>query len=204
MADKEKMEEKNTVDSAENKSSNPFGKEADNNQENDSCPTPENTCETSEGNSEEEKLEKKIECEFETLQTQYVRLAADFDNYRKRQAQERESLLKYGAEETLKKLLPVLDTFERAKKSIANLEDPEKIKESIDVLQKQFTEALEKVGLQKIEVEGQEFDPNLHEAVMQTPTNDHPDHTVINELQSGYKLNDRVLRPALVNVAVNE
>lgn len=204
MADKEKMEEKNTVDSAENKSSNPFGKEADNNQENDSCPTPENTCENAEGNSEEEKLEKKIECEFETLQTQYVRLAADFDNYRKRQAQERESLLKYGAEETLKKLLPVLDTFERAKKSIVNLDDPEKIKESVDVLQKQFIEALEKAGLQKIEVEGKEFDPNLHEAVMQTPTNDHPDHTVINELQSGYKLNDRVLRPALVNVAVNE
>lgn len=150
----------------------------------------------------EEQLEQDIQSELETLNSQYIRLAADFDNYRKRHAQEKESLLKYGAENTLKRLLPVLDTFERAKKSVVEMDDPEKIKENIDILQKQLFEALEKTGLKKIEAKGKEFDPNYHEAVMQTPTEDTPDHTVIDELQPGYTLDDRVLRPALVNVAV--
>ncbi|MDD3014643.1 MAG: nucleotide exchange factor GrpE [Candidatus Gastranaerophilales bacterium] len=152
----------------------------------------------------DENPEKTIEDEFEILKNQYLRLAADFDNYRKRQAQEREALLKYGAEDTLKKLLPILDTFERAQKSFSEMDDPEKIKESFDILRKQFVEALEKVGLQKIDTIGKEFDPNFHEAVMQTATNDHPDHSVLVELQSGYKLGERVIRPALVNVAVNQ
>ena len=65
-------------------------------------------------------------------------------------------------------------------------------------------DALEKLGVEKIETVGKEFDPNLHEAIMQTPTEEHPDRTVIAELQSGYKLCDKILRPALVNVAVNE
>lgn len=146
----------------------------------------------------------KLEKELEVLKNQYVRLAADFDNYRKRQAQERESLLKYGAEDTLKKLLPVIDTFDRAKKSVENVDDPEKLKESIDVINKQLVDTLEKIGLKKIETEGQAFDPNLHEAVMQTPSNDHPDHSIIQEMQSGYIIEDRVLRAALVNVAVSE
>ena len=148
--------------------------------------------------------QQDIQTEHETLKNQYIRLAADFDNFRKRQAQERECLIKYGAEDTLKKILPVLDTFERAKKSISEMDDPEKIKESFEVLQKQFMEGMEKIGLQKIETVGQEFNPELHEAVMQTQTNEQPDHTIVAELQSGYKLYDRILRPAMVNVAVNE
>jgi len=161
-------------------------------------------CEILDENKSNENQEVTIEEEFEKLKNQYLRLAADFDNYRKRQVQERESLLKYGAEDTLKKLLPILDTFERAQKSFSEMDDPEKIKESFDVLRKQFVEALEKVGLQKIETVGKEFDPNFHEAVMQTSTNDHPDHTIVAELQSGYKLGERIIRPALVNVAVNQ
>ena len=113
-------------------------------------------------------------------------------------------MLKYGAEDTLKKLLPLLDTFERAQKSVSEMNDPEKIKESYNVLSKQFFEMLEKLGLQKIETIGKEFDPVYHEAAMQTPTNDYPDHTIITELQSGYTLCDKVVRPALVNVAVNQ
>lgn len=152
----------------------------------------------------EEKLEETIESELETMKNQYIRLAADFDNYRKRHAQERESLLKYGAEDTLKKLLPVIDTLERAQKSIACMDDCEKIKESINIFQKQLMESLEKAGLQKIEAVGKEFDPVYHEAVMQTPSADSPDHTVIAELQTGYKLGERVLRPTLVNVAIEQ
>ena len=138
------------------------------------------------------------------MKNQYVRLAADFDNYRKRQAQERESLLKYGAESTLKLLLPVLDTYIRGKKACDEMEDTSQLRENYEVIFKQLFEALDKAGLKKIETVGKEFDPNLHEAVMQTPTNDHPDNTIIDELQSGYMLADRVLRAAMVNVAVNK
>ena len=146
----------------------------------------------------------KLQEEYDKLNNQYIRLAADFDNYRKRQAQERESLLKYGAEDTLKKLIDVLDKFDRGEKAIADVEDCEKVKESFSLVHKQLTDALAKIGMETIECIGQEFDPNFHEAVMQTPTDEHPEHTIIAELQKGYKLGDRVLRPALVNVATAE
>jgi molecular chaperone GrpE len=147
---------------------------------------------------------EKLKAELEELKSQYIRMAADFDNYRKRQMQERESLLKYGAEDTLKKFLQVVDTFDRAKNSLQDVNDCEQVKESIDVIYKQFLEALEKSGVKKIETVGKEFDHNLHEAVMQTPTDKYPNHTIISEMQGGYMLEDRVLRAALVNVAVNE
>ena len=142
--------------------------------------------------------------ELEKLKNQYIRLAADFDNFRKRQAQEKESLLKYGAENTLKLLLPVLDTYARGKKACESMEDCEKLRENYEVIFKQLFDALEKAGLKKIETVGCEFNPNIHEAVMQTQTNEHPDNTIVDELQAGYMLADRVLRAAMVNVAVNE
>lgn len=138
---------------------------------------------------------------YDILNNQYIRLAADFDNYRKRQAQERESLLKYGAENILKKLLEVLDNFERGAKSNETVDDCETLKESFNLIHKQLMDVLSKSGLEVIEAEGQIFDPNFHEAVMQTPTDEYPEHTIIAELQKGYKLGDRVLRPTLVNVA---
>ena len=153
--------------------------------------------------SQESDLDK-LQSEYDKLNNQYIRLAADFDNYRKRQAQERESLLKYGAEDTLKKLIDVLDNFDRGEKAIADVEDCETVKESFNLVHKQLTDALAKVGLEVIQCVGEEFDPNFHEAVMQTPTSEHPEHTIIAELQKGYKLGDRVLRPALVNVATAE
>ena len=146
----------------------------------------------------------KLKSDYENLNNQYIRLAADFDNYRKRQEQERESLLKYGAEDTLKKLIEVLDNFDRGEKAIQDVEDCEKVKESFNLVHKQLTDALQKVGLETINCVGEEFDPNFHEAVMQTPTSEQPEHTIIAELQKGYKLGDRVLRPALVNVATAE
>lgn len=146
----------------------------------------------------------KLQEELDSLNNKYLRLAADFDNFRKRQMAERESLLKYGAEDTLKKIITVLDTFERAKKSIADMQECDKIKESYDVGIKQLYDTLDKIGLKKIEAKGEEFDPNLHEAVMQTPTSEYPANTVIDELQTGYKLFDKVLRPTFVNVATEE
>ncbi len=183
---------------------NPF---KDENFETETTETTENTEENSEATPDKDdtKAENKdteaLQAELDSLNNKYLRLAADFDNFRKRQMQERESLLKYGAEDTLKKIITVLDTFERAKKSIADMSECDKIKESYDVGIKQLYDTLDKLGLKKIEAKGETFDPNFHEAVMQTPTNDYPPHTVIDELQTGYKLFDKVLRPVLVNVA---
>lgn len=144
---------------------------------------------------------KKLQEAYDKLNQQYIRLAADFDNYRKRQEQERESLVKYGTENALKKMLEVLDNFERGQKALEGVEDSEKIKECFQLVHKQVWNTLSKLGLEEIKAVGEEFDPNFHEAVMQTPTTEHPEHTVINELQKGYKVGDKILRPTLVNVA---
>lgn len=144
---------------------------------------------------------KKLQEAYDKLNQQYIRLAADFDNYRKRQEQERESLVKYGTENAIKKMLEVLDNFERGQKALEGVEDSEKIKECFQLVHKQVWDTLSKLGLEEIKAVGEEFDPNFHEAVMQTPTTEHPEHTVINELQKGYKVGDKILRPTLVNVA---
>lgn len=159
--------------------------------------TPQNEAQTDECTSKLNELQEK----YDALNNQYLRLAADFDNYRKRQSQERESLLKYGAENTLKKMIDVLDNFERGEKALENVEDCQQCKDSFNLVYKQVMETLTKLGMEVIEAEGQDFDPNFHDAVMQTPTTEHPENTVINELQKGYKMGEKVLRPALVNVA---
>lgn len=151
----------------------------------------------SENNAELDKLKE----DFDKLNNQYLRLAADFDNYRKRQEQERESLLKFGTENALKKLLEVLDNFERGAKALEGVEDCQKVKDSFNLVHKQTADILAKLGLEEIKAEGEEFDPNFHEAVMRTPTDEHPENTVVNVMQKGYKVGDKVLRPALVNVA---
>ena len=173
------------------------------NTESDNSPETEDT--TSEEKSDNAQTETSdinpLQEKYDTLNNQYLRLAADFDNYRKRNEQEREALLKYGAENTLKKMLEVLDNFERGLKAIETVNDCEKVKECYNLAYKNFTDVLTKAGLETIKAEGESFDPNFHEAVMQTPSSDVPEHTIIAELQKGYKLGDRVLRPALVNVA---
>lgn len=147
---------------------------------------------------------EKVKADYEQLNNQYLRLAADFENFRKRQEVERENLIKYGAADALKKLIEVLDNFDRGEKALEKVEDCQVVKDNFNLLHKQTLDVLAKLGLEQIETEGKEFDPNFHEAVMQTPTSEHPEHTIVNELQKGYKLGDRVLRPSLVNVAVAE
>ena len=112
--------------------------------------------------------------------------------------------MKYGAVNTLKQLIEVLDNFDRGQKAVENIEDCQKVKDSFNLVMKQMKDTLTKLGLEVIETEGKEFDPNFHEAVMQTPTSEHPEGTIINELQKGYKVGDKVLRASLVNVASAE
>ena len=164
--------------------------------------------EETENLSEEEKADEsddksiKLQEELDELNNKYLRLAADFDNYRKRQVQEREALLKYGAEECMKKVIEVVDNFDRAMQSIEIIEDIDKMKETFFVLNKQLMDSLTKLGLEQIKSVGEKFDPNMHEAVMQTKTEEYPEETIIKELQKGYKMGDKVLRPAMVDVAV--
>lgn len=180
---------------------NPF-KNPDNLDENIN---PENHSQEEQKPAEENKEQNnELQEKYDTLNQQYLRLAADFDNYRKRQAHEREELLKYGAENALKKMIEVLDNFERGEKALENVEDCQTVKDSFNLVHKQVMDVLSKLGLEPIETEGKEFDPNYHDAVMQTPTSEHPEHTIINELQKGYKMGEKVLRPALVNVATAE
>lgn len=183
-------------------SSNPFkNEETDqeidiNNQINDSV--------DEEKQEETENQKDNWQEKYEQLNNQYIRLSADFDNFRKRHEQEKEALIKFGTENALTKLIEVLDNFERGQKSLENVDDCAKVKESFDLIQKQVYETLAKLGLEEIRAVGEEFDPNFHEAVMQTPTNEYKEHTVIAELRKGYKMGDKVLRPTMVNVATTE
>ena len=171
-------------------------------EENAEASSEENTvCEEEQSEEKIEESTNPLQEKYDTLNNQYIRLAADFENFRKRTEQEREALLKYGAESTLKKMLEVLDNLERGLKAIETVEDCDKVKECYNLAYKNFTDVLAKAGLETIKAEGETFDPNFHEAVMQTPSADVPEHTIIAELQKGYKLGDKVLRPTLVNVA---
>lgn len=194
-----------------NKNSNPFKNEDvikdENNEKNSEDAVVEDIAESEQEQVQDDKKdskESKLQEEYDKLNQQYIRLAADFDNYRKRQEQERENLIKFGTESALKNMLEVLDNFERGEKALESVEDCEKVKESFNLVHKQVIETLAKLGLEEINAIGEEFDPNFHEAVMQTPTSEHPEHTIINELQKGYKMGDKVLRPTLVNVATAE
>lgn len=152
--------------------------------------------------SEEEA--KKLKEKYDTLNNQYLRLAADFDNYRKRQEAEREGLIKFGMEQALKKMIEIADNFSRAEKAMDTIDDCQKAKESFHVLNKQFKDSLIKLGLEEIKAEGEIFNPNLHEAVMQVPTDEKPEDTIMQEMQKGYKYGEKVLRPSMVSVAVSK
>ena len=180
--------------------SNPFNKDMDL----DNTAKAEENKETEQTEAKEVSKDNELQAKYDELNNKYIRLAADFENFRKRQAQEREDLLKYGAVNTLKQLIEVLDNFDRGQKAVENIEDCQKVKESFNLVMKQMKDTLTKLGLEVIETEGKEFDPNFHEAVMQTPTSEHPEGTIINELQKGYKVGDKVLRASLVNVASAE
>ncbi|MFZ0311519.1 MAG: nucleotide exchange factor GrpE [Candidatus Korobacteraceae bacterium] len=150
----------------------------------------------------------EMEAELEKARTERAafldraaRLQAEFDNFRKRNAKEQQEYREYALAEALRTLLPILDSLDRAlKTSAASVED---FRSGIELIDKQFHDALAKVGVQPIPAEGEVFDPNLHQAVQVVETSETEDNHVIDELQRGYKLKDRLLRPAMVRVARN-
>lgn len=132
----------------------------------------------------------------------WQRSAADFANYKRRTDEERAAVAQLGATALIGRLLSVLDDFDRALASVPS-DAHEGWVEGVRLVERKLRGVLEAEGVSPIEALGQPFDPNLHEAVVHEPTADHPDNTVIEELQRGYRLGDRVLRPSMVKVANN-
>lgn len=132
------------------------------------------------------------------LKDQLLRLAADFENFRKRARREQEELRKYGIDTTVRELLPVLDNLERALKHAAD-DDP--MAQGVNMVAKQFRDVLERFGVVGFQSVGQPFDPERHEAMGQAPGGDVEPGTVLEEMEKGYTLHDRLLRPAKVIVA---
>ncbi len=144
----------------------------------------------------------EISNQRDAFQSQYLRIAADFDNFRKRNTKEKEETEIRAKQSTIVELLSVVDNFERARTQIKPQNDGEiGIHKSYQSVYKQLVESLKRIGVSPMRPEGQQFDPNLHEAVMRQPTDEHPEGTVIEELQRGYYLGDRILRHSLVKVA---
>jgi molecular chaperone GrpE len=144
-----------------------------------------------------------LRAEHENLNGQYMRLAADFDNFRKRQARDSDDLRVQIVCTTLSEILPVVDNFERARQQLdPQHEEAQALHRSYQGLYKQLVEVFKQLGVAPMRVEGEPFDPNLHEAVMREESHDHPEDVVVAELQRGYQLNGRVLRHALVKVSM--
>ncbi|QMS92268.1 nucleotide exchange factor GrpE [Nostoc edaphicum CCNP1411] len=145
---------------------------------------------------------ESVKTQLEERSTQYMRIAADFENYRKRTSKEKEDLELQVKRNTILELLPIVDNFERARSHLKPQSDGEMtMHKSYQGVYKQLVDSLKRLGVSPMRPEGQEFDPNLHEAVMREPTDEHPEGTVLEELVRGYFLGDRVLRHAMVKVA---
>lgn len=143
-----------------------------------------------------------LKAQLEERTGQYMRIAADFENYRRRSSKEREDQEVQIKRNTITELLPVIDNFERARAQIKPQTEAEMtIHKSYQSVYKQLVDCLKRLGVSAMRAEGQEFDPKLHEAVMRQPTDEHPEGTVMEELVRGYMIGDRVLRHAMVKVA---
>ncbi len=166
----------------------------------------EETKEEQEENIEESQEEEKQDNDekYQELNNKYIRLAADFDNFRKRTTSEKEELSKYTTVEILKKITSCLDTFDRAQESLKEIEDVKKVKEGYEVAYKQLTDTLSKIGLVEMDALNKPFNPNEHEAITQVETDEYEPDTIAVVAQKGYKYQDKVVRPALVGVAKNK
>lgn len=139
--------------------------------------------------------------EVEENYNRYLRVQADFDNFRKRTRKEKEELLKYASQPLIEALLPAIDNLERALAAGQSAEHSDSLIKGVEMVVRQIQQTLEQEGLKAIEAEGKPFDPGFHQAVMQEESAEHEAGIVIQELQKGYVLKDRVIRPAMVKVS---
>jgi len=141
---------------------------------------------------------ERMKAERNSLVERLARLQAEFENARKRQVREQQEFRDYALVDTLRLLLPILDSFDRA---LATPAGGEEFRNGVELINRQLHDAMSKLGVQPIQTEGQPFDPNLHQAVEMVETDEAEDNHVLSELQRGYKIKERLLRPAMVRVA---
>ena len=142
-------------------------------------------------------LEKHVEDE----RSNHLRALADFQNYKRRVEEQRGELAQFANRELILGLLPVLDNFERALSAAEQTKSYEALMGGVGLTLRQLQDFLKKNGVETIETEGKEFNPEFHEAVARVEDGDHPDNTIVEELQRGYMMHSRVLRPSMVKVA---
>ena len=143
---------------------------------------------------------QKLKAERDSLLDRLARAQAEFENARRRAVKEQQEFRDFATADAIKALLPVIDSFERA---LQVKSEPGDFRSGVDLIYKQLQDALGKLGVRAVPAKGEQFDPHYHEAIEMVETSDAPDHEVLEELQRGYKLKDRLLRPAMVKVAKN-
>lgn len=143
----------------------------------------------------------KLRVERDNLLDRVARLQAEFENARKRAARENAEYRDYAVADAVRSLLPVIDSLNLALKNANS--NPQELKKGVELIQKQFQEALQKIGVQRVPAQGQAFDPRFHDAIEMVESNDVEDNHVLEELQPGFKIKERLLRPAMVRVAKN-
>ncbi|EGQ2959279.1 nucleotide exchange factor GrpE [Staphylococcus pseudintermedius] len=141
-----------------------------------------------------------LKAEVDAKEEQYLRLYAEFENYKRRIQNEAQTQKRYQAQKVLTDVLPALDNFERALKIEGDDESFNALKKGVEMVYESLLKALENNGLEKIKTEGEQFDPNFHQAVMQDENPDFESGQITEELQAGYQLKDRVLRASMVKV----
>lgn len=144
---------------------------------------------------------QKLRAERDMLVDRLARMQADFENARKRAAREQQDYRDFALSDAIKNLLPVMDSFERALQTSAG--EKSDLRNGVDLIYKQLQDALSKLGVRPVAAKGEIFDPRVHEAIEMIETSDAPDHQILEELQRGYKLKERLLRPSMVKVAQN-
>lgn len=148
--------------------------------------------------TEAEVVEESVPDELAVMNDKYLRLVAEYDNYRKRTAKEKESIYPEAKVSVVSTFLPVLDNMERALKASTE-EDP--LHEGVKMIMRQFEEALKNCGVEEIKAVGEKFDPNMHNAVMHIEDDNYGENEVVEEFQKGYKIGDRIVRYSMVKVA---
>ncbi|MFB7138592.1 nucleotide exchange factor GrpE [Gottfriedia sp. NPDC056225] len=149
--------------------------------------------------STEDELQK-LRAEVDEKENKYLRLHADFENYKRRALLDQQALMTYRAQSLVSDLLPVLDNFERALQVEATEEQTASLKQGMEMVYRLLVEAVKKEGVEEIPALGEQFDPNFHQAVMQESDASKPSNEVLQEFQKGYKLKDRVIRASMVKV----
>lgn len=148
-----------------------------------------------------EKEKEELNNKLEELKDKYLRLLAEFDNFRKRVEKEKRDIMKYGNENIILQLIPFDEIFENVLKQIDKSPKLEVIKDGIELLKKEFTKLLEGFGVKRMKAVGEKFNPQFHEAIGFVETDDIEDGIIIEEAKSGYIYNDRVIRPSMVKIA---